>query len=122
MRAVLTLGIATSAIIGLTWIYTVSAFQVEPATDVGSGNPESSSVRVAGGMNTRLNTLDGEQPSTGTVRLHGTVQKGTAADASCGPEGDVPLLGPWQEDPEATPGLSGVGVFQVSSPGAQCAR
>jgi hypothetical protein len=99
----------------------VSAPQVERATtDAGSDNAESSSGRVAGGLSTlRLNTLDRGQPWRATVRLDGVVQKkGTAAYAVCGPEDDVPSLGPWQEDAEATSGLSGVGVFEVSSPGA----
>lgn len=97
VRAVLSLGIATSAIIGLSWTYAMTAPQVERATTgVRSDNPESSSDLAAGGLRIfRLSTLDDERPGTATLRLHGGVEKGRPAYTDCGPEGDVTLLGPW---------------------------
>ena len=97
VRAVLSLGIATSAIIGLSWSYALSGPQVEQATTgIRSDDPESSSGLTAGGLRIfRLNTLDDERPWTATLPLHGVVEKGRSAYTDCGPGGDVTLLGPW---------------------------
>jgi hypothetical protein len=86
VRAVLSLGIATSAIIGLSWSYALSGPQVEQATTgIRSDDPESPS---------GITAVD-EPPRTATLPLHGVVEKGKSTYADCGPEGDVTLLGPW---------------------------
>ena len=97
VRSLLSIGIATTAIIGLSWTYALTAPQVENATTgVRSDNPESLSGVISGGLRIiRSSTLADEQPWTDTLRLHGVMGKETPAYADCGPEADVTLAGTW---------------------------
>ena len=97
VRAVLSLGIATSAIIGLSWSYALSGPPVEQATTgIRSDDPESPSGLTAGGLRIfHLNPSDDEPRWTATLPLHGVVEKGKSTYADCAPEGDVTLHGPW---------------------------
>lgn len=91
VRSLLSIGIATTAIIGLSWTYALTAPEVEQAaTGVTSDKPESSSGLIAGGQRIfRSDTPDDEQPWTDTVRLLGVAEKRTLAFADCRQEGDV---------------------------------
>lgn len=97
VRALLSLGIATTAIIALSWTYALSGPQAEEATTgIRSDHPESSSGLIGRGLEIScLNTPDEDQPWTDTPPLQGVVEKGTPAYAECGPAGGVQLLGRW---------------------------